>query len=127
MGAGNISRQVSTALLATLIVAAPFVIYHGGIKHYLLDAAAHSQVDYVCRSLSRQAISRADLCSRPIPEIPALREHWQRILDQDAEWFATRGFKPYPLVDCSDNGMVLQFLNQRFSCEGEKGQVRDAE
>jgi len=87
------------------------------VAEFNLQTAAARRVSLICHAYQEGFVSREQLCATPVPKIKYFQPFLRRYRVQDGDWYAARGWKYYPEVRCSEEGMRVFFMDLSFRCE----------
>lgn len=111
---------LQTLAIATLVAGVSYFFFGARLQRLLVSEATDRQVKNICRALTAKVIAFDSLCKIPLPEIPELKQYYEKLKTKDGRWYQEHGWNYYPEVHCDGNNIKLVFMGEEFFCDGAK-------
>lgn len=113
---------VSAALLALALFLSDGHALRERSKHFVVESALRRRIQYLCFRMAQGEVRPSDLCRTPLEEIPQLQAHFDRIREQDTEWYEAHGWSYLPQVECDEGRIVFILGERRLKCNGDQAE-----
>jgi len=121
-----VTKALCVIFIVALVVGVLGYVYTDELAVFSRNNAARRGVTFVCHHLYQGTVTKEELCSVPVTEIPNFENRYKSILKKDGEWYQSHGLSYYPVITCDDSGMLLSFMEKKFRCDEGSAEILES-